>query len=179
MLRFFNWTVGDWLVVTGAWLLFFHILGISSSQLTFICFRGGETTNQLKIEAPFLKMMRFCHWTLATVCNWNMFKSDEQFVERLKQSNKMMRHLLRDFHTLYFLEIHWKSIGRKWYNLTEDGWWMIPGTSAMRCHVISHSYRADVQQLSRKSGPSFHVQNTENTEHNNKQNITPINKHYI
>jgi len=30
----------------GTWLLFFHILGISSSQLTFIFFRGVETTNQ-------------------------------------------------------------------------------------------------------------------------------------
>ena len=35
-----------WLVVTGTWLLFFHILGMSSSQLTFIFFRGVETTNQ-------------------------------------------------------------------------------------------------------------------------------------
>ena len=31
----------------GTWLLFFHILGISSSQLTFIFFRGVETTNQI------------------------------------------------------------------------------------------------------------------------------------
>ena len=29
-----------WLVVTGTWLVFFHILGMSSSQLTFIFFRG-------------------------------------------------------------------------------------------------------------------------------------------
>jgi hypothetical protein len=29
-----------WLVVTGTWISFFHILGISSSQLTFIFFRG-------------------------------------------------------------------------------------------------------------------------------------------
>jgi hypothetical protein len=33
----------------GTWLLFFHILGISSSQLTFIFFRGVETTNQYNI----------------------------------------------------------------------------------------------------------------------------------
>ena len=29
-----------WLVVTGTWLLFSHILEMSSSQLTFIFFRG-------------------------------------------------------------------------------------------------------------------------------------------
>ena len=29
-----------WLVVTGTWILFFHMLGMSSSQLTFIVFRG-------------------------------------------------------------------------------------------------------------------------------------------
>ena len=40
----------NWLVVTGTWLLYYHILGISSSQLTFIFFRGVETTNQLKIR---------------------------------------------------------------------------------------------------------------------------------
>ena len=31
----------------GTWILLFHILGISSSQLTFIFFRGLETTNQM------------------------------------------------------------------------------------------------------------------------------------
>ena len=36
-----------WLVVTGTWLLFSHILGMSSSQLTFIFFRGVQTTNQI------------------------------------------------------------------------------------------------------------------------------------
>ena len=34
------------------WLLLFHILGISSSQLTFIFFRGIETTNQICMS-PF------------------------------------------------------------------------------------------------------------------------------
>ena len=37
---------GYWLVVTGTWLLCFHMLGMSSSHWTFICFRGVETTNQ-------------------------------------------------------------------------------------------------------------------------------------
>ena len=37
----------SWLV-TGTWNLCVHILGISSSQLTFICFRGVETTKQLQ-----------------------------------------------------------------------------------------------------------------------------------
>ena len=37
----------DWLVVWNI-LFFFHLLGMSSSQLTFIFFRGVETTNQLK-----------------------------------------------------------------------------------------------------------------------------------
>ena len=36
----------NWLVVWNHGILFFHILGISSSQLTFIFFRGVETTNQ-------------------------------------------------------------------------------------------------------------------------------------
>jgi hypothetical protein len=39
-----------WLVVTGTFGLFFHILGMSSSQLTNIFFRGVETTNQLYID---------------------------------------------------------------------------------------------------------------------------------
>ena len=34
----------NWLVVTGTWRLFSHILGISSSQLTFILFRGVGLT---------------------------------------------------------------------------------------------------------------------------------------
>ena len=37
----------DWLVVTGTWLLFSHILGMSSSQLTHIFQRGRYTTNQV------------------------------------------------------------------------------------------------------------------------------------
>ena len=37
----------DWLVVPGTWLLVFHMLGMSSSQLTFIFFRGIQTTKQL------------------------------------------------------------------------------------------------------------------------------------
>ena len=59
------------LVVTGTWLLFFHILGSSWSQLTFIFFRGAETTNQLwwwidhgwfKTEVPSGNLTTSC-WT--------------------------------------------------------------------------------------------------------------------
>ena len=39
-----------WLVVTGTWLLFFQKYDVSLSQLTFIFFRGVETTNQLGME---------------------------------------------------------------------------------------------------------------------------------
>ena len=42
----FIWTL-YWLVVTGTWLSFVHILGMASSQLTFIFFRGvAQNTNQ-------------------------------------------------------------------------------------------------------------------------------------
>ena len=37
----------SWLVVWLPWILFSHILGMSSSQLTFIFFRGVQTTNQI------------------------------------------------------------------------------------------------------------------------------------
>ena len=37
----------DWLVVWNINFMIFHILGMSSSQLTFIFFRGVETTNQM------------------------------------------------------------------------------------------------------------------------------------
>ena len=43
-------TNDNWLVVTGTWLLFFHILGMSSSQLTHIFERGRSTTNQRKCD---------------------------------------------------------------------------------------------------------------------------------
>ena len=44
---FFCWDVLKSLLVGGLeHVLFFHILGISSSQLTFIFFRGIETTHQ-------------------------------------------------------------------------------------------------------------------------------------
>ena len=36
-----------WLV---DWNIFFHILGMSSSQVTFIFFRGVETTNQIQFD---------------------------------------------------------------------------------------------------------------------------------
>ena len=39
------WEDVDMIIVL-FWLLFFHILGISSHQLTFIFFRGVKTTNQ-------------------------------------------------------------------------------------------------------------------------------------
>ena len=46
----FNFSGSDSDVTTCSWLLYvfmtFHILGMSSSQLTFIFFRGVETTNQ-------------------------------------------------------------------------------------------------------------------------------------
>ena len=52
----------------GTWILFFHIyiyiLGISSSQLTCIFFRGVETTNQVG--------SRLCK----TGCAWSLWKSD-------------------------------------------------------------------------------------------------------
>ena len=38
-----------WLVVWNMKFMTFHILGMSSSQLTFIFFRGVETTNQILI----------------------------------------------------------------------------------------------------------------------------------
>ena len=47
-----NIRISRWRVITGWWwlepwnFLTFHILGMSSSQLTFIFFRGVETTNQ-------------------------------------------------------------------------------------------------------------------------------------
>ena len=43
-----------WLAVTGTWLLFSHILGIII-QLTFICLRWVETTNQFffSVNQPF------------------------------------------------------------------------------------------------------------------------------
>ena len=37
----------------GTWIFLFHILGLSSSQLTFIFFRGVETTNQSAIWVAF------------------------------------------------------------------------------------------------------------------------------
>ena len=43
---FLHFSIVMWLVVTGTWLLFFHILGMSSSQLTHIFQRGRYTTNQ-------------------------------------------------------------------------------------------------------------------------------------
>ena len=44
-----------WLVVTGTWILYSHILGMSSSQLTFIFFRGvGQpATSQWIQESGF------------------------------------------------------------------------------------------------------------------------------
>ena len=39
-----------WLVLWNMTFMTFHILGMSSSQLTFIFFGGGETTNQLFSE---------------------------------------------------------------------------------------------------------------------------------
>ena len=44
------WCLMILLVVTGTWILFSHILGMSSSQLTFIFFRGVQTTNQLNFD---------------------------------------------------------------------------------------------------------------------------------
>jgi hypothetical protein len=38
--------VVSWLLVWNMIFMTFHILGMSSSQLTFIFFRGVETTNQ-------------------------------------------------------------------------------------------------------------------------------------
>ena len=35
------------------WIMF-HLLGISSSQLTFIFFRGVETTNQYKLNSVYI-----------------------------------------------------------------------------------------------------------------------------
>ena len=44
--------------------LFFHILGISSSQLTFIFFRGVETTNQF-----YLSTTNTGYWWLLELCS--------------------------------------------------------------------------------------------------------------
>ena len=46
-----------WLAVTGTWLLFFHILGMSSSQLTFIFFKG--------VGIP---PTRYCMYVCVVVC---------------------------------------------------------------------------------------------------------------
>ena len=46
-----------YIYISGWWfehLVFFHLLGMSSSQLTFIFFRGVETTNQNNVVYPFI-----------------------------------------------------------------------------------------------------------------------------
>ena len=45
-----HWSLVYWYLVGGDWnmtFMTFHILGMSTSQLTFILFRGFETTNQI------------------------------------------------------------------------------------------------------------------------------------
>ena len=48
-------SIYNWLVVSnGTWLdYFFHILGISSSQLTFIFLEWDETTNQISLTIKY------------------------------------------------------------------------------------------------------------------------------
>ena len=62
--------------VTGTWLLLFHLLGISSSQLTVIFFRGVETTNQVTLvglcdfprEHSLIYHPFCCNFSICCVC---------------------------------------------------------------------------------------------------------------
>ena len=64
-----------WLVIWNIWYHFFHILGISSSQLTFIFFRrGGSTTNQAR------------HWPLDEVAEELLLPSCRERVMAFQES---------------------------------------------------------------------------------------------
>ena len=68
------WKMTGWWF--GTWLLFFHLLGMSSSQLTFIFVRGVETTNQKMWDSPpGGKVSKESYWSPPSVHHWNPLKS--------------------------------------------------------------------------------------------------------
>ena len=66
----------------GTWLLFSHILGMSSSQLTFIFFRGVETINQYVFICLFVHLAGFMFnpyiqdWIFKLLCSkkWHIYE---------------------------------------------------------------------------------------------------------
>ena len=65
--------MSTWLVVTGTWLLFSHIFGMSSSQLTHIFQRGWNHQPDIYVDSP--KECRYCYQHMKFHRGWHPGRS--------------------------------------------------------------------------------------------------------
>ena len=105
--------VQGWCFGTSIQIPFFHIFGISSSQLTFICVRGVETSNRQQFA---IETMAICSWvTLIYLLKMETFHSYVSWPEGIFMLPKQ----------LFFLGIPHNTNNVHWMNTWANGHWTI------------------------------------------------------